>query len=365
MQFKTAHRDLLVAAHGRGLFVLHATRPIEELNAQTEAGDFHLFNPAPGTNFHHWRMGEGDSGYTAPNAPEGVVIDYFLKSKLEVTPEQRRQHETPVKIVITDARGQTVNTVYGPSAAGVNRFVWNMRYEGAKRIEAERPSEEEQAAAAAAFGFGRGFGPPVLAGVYHVAVSVKGQTEKTDVQVEPDPTVHIDTADFRAQTEAALEARNKLSALNEMINRIDNWQHELTAFETAAQADQDTREKYKAILDQAHSLDGKLKALKATVYDPDLQRGVGEDDIHYLSDFQSQLQSAGFGGYGEPPTPLEKQRLTELSTQLEEHLKAFNDLLRTDVEAYDKAAYAAGAPTLFVGPVLTVQATPQLPAEGR
>ena len=365
LKFKKAHRDLLVATHGRGLFVLDDIRPLEELNAQVESADFHLFSPAPGTNFHHWRMGEGDGGYSAPNAPEGVVIDYFLKSKMEASPEQKREHQTPVKIVITDARGQKVNTVYGPSAAGLNRFVWNMRYEGAKRIEAERPSEEEQAFAAA-FGFGRSFGPPVLAGTYHVAVTVKGQTEKTDVQVEPDPTVHIDPADFRAQTEAALEARNKLTALNEMINRIDTWQHELTAFETTAQADQDTREKYKAILEKAHSLDGKLKTLKATVYDADLQRGVGEDDIHYLSDFQSQLQGVlGFGGYGEPPTALQKQRLAELSTQLDAHLKAFNDLLHTDVEAYDKAAYAAGAPTLFVGPVLTVQATPQLAVEGR
>lgn len=365
LKFKKATRDLMVATHGRGLFVLDDIRPLEELNAQVEASDFHLFSPAPGTAFHHWRMGEGFGGYAAPNAPEGVLLDYFLKSKLEASPEQKREHQTPVKIVITDARGQTVNTVYGPSAAGVNRFVWNMRYEGAKRIEADRPSEEEQALAAA-FGFGRSFGPAVLAGTYHVAMTVKGQTEKTDVQVEPDPTVHIDPADFRAQTEAALEARNKLTALNEMINRIDNWQHELTAFENTAQADQDTREKYKAILAQAHSLDTKLKTLKATVYDPNLQRSVGEDDIHYLSDFQNQLQGVlGFGGYGEPPTPLQKQRLAELSTQLDEHLKAFNDLLRSDVGSYNKAAYAAGAPTLFTGPAVMVQATPQLAVEGR
>jgi photosystem II stability/assembly factor-like uncharacterized protein len=365
LKFKKAHRDLLVATHGRGLFVLDDIRPLEELNAQVEAGDFHLFSPAPGTNFHHWRMGEGDGGYTAPNGPEGVVIDYFLKAKLDASPEQKRKHQTPVKIVITDARGQTVNTVYGPSAAGVNRYVWNMRYEGAKRIEAERRPGEEQGPGGG-FGFGRGFGPPVLAGTYHVAVTVKGQTEKTDVQVGLDPTVQIDPANFRAQTEAALEARNKLSALNEMINRIDTWQHELTAFENTAQADEDTRAKYKTILTEAHSLDGKLKTLKATVYDPDVQRGVGEDDIHYLSDFQSQLQGVlGFGGYGDPPTAMQKQRLAELSTELDQHLKAFNDLLHTEVASYNKAAYAAGAPTLFVGPVLTVQATPQLAAEGR
>jgi photosystem II stability/assembly factor-like uncharacterized protein len=363
-KFVKSRHDLVVATHGRGLFVLDDIRPLEELTPQVEASDFHMFSPAPGTMFHHW-FGEGRDGFSAPNAPEGVIIDYFLKSKLEANPQQKRERETPVKIVITDSADQTVTTLYGPSNAGVNRFVWNMRYEGPKQIEAERRPGQGMGGGGF-FGFGRGFGPAVLAGTYHVAVTVKGQTEKADVQVDPDPTVHIDPADFRAQTEAELEVRSKVSALNEMINRIDTWDHELTAFESSAQGDEDMRAKYKAILGQAHSLGEKLKSLKATVYNSEVQRGAGEDDIHYLADFHSQLQGAlGFGGFGEPPNAMQKAHLAELSSQLEGHLKAFNDLLRTDVASYNKAAYAAGAPTLFAGGPLTVKAPPKLPGSGR
>ncbi|HUI42201.1 MAG TPA: hypothetical protein VL523_09540 [Terriglobia bacterium] len=366
VKFKQAQHDLLVATHGRGLFVLDNIRPLEELTPEVEASDFHLFSPAPGTSFHHWFGGGGRDSYSAPNAPEGVLIDYFLKSKLEVNPEQRRSHQSPVKIVITDSSGQTVNTLYGPSAAGVNRFVWNMRYEGAKQIESERRPGEEEQGGGGGFGFGRGFGPAVLAGTYHVAVTVKGQTEQADVQVDPDPTVHIDPANFRAQTEAALEVRSKVNALTEMINRIDTMQKELGAFQGTAQADPDLREKYKAILGQARGLDGKLKSLKATVYSATLQRGVGEDDIHELADFHSRLQGAlGFGGYGDPPNEMQKAQVAELSKQLDEHLKAFNELLRTDVASYNKAAYAAGAPTLFAGEPVTVKAPPKLVASGK
>ncbi|HXJ93123.1 MAG TPA: hypothetical protein VMT20_09600 [Terriglobia bacterium] len=354
--------DLVAATHGRGLFVFDDIRPLEELTATKQAADFHLFTPAPGTLFHHWQTGESQPGaFSAPNAPEGVVIDYFLKSKLEPTPEQRRARETPVKIVITDSHGETVNTVYGPSEAGVNRYVWNMHYEPAKRVELEtRPGAEEEEPGGGGF-FGRGVGPWVLAGNYKVAVTVKGQTQQADITVQPDPNLHIDPAVFRAQTEAALEMRSQVDALHEMLNRIDGMEHGLTAFQNTVQNDKDLREKYASLLKQGHQLDEKLKAVKAKVYSPTLQRTAGEDSIHELADFDSQLsglaRELGFA-YGEPPTTLQKDLMAELSKQLGDHLAEFNQLLQGDVAAYNKAAFAVGAPTLFAGGRVAVKPAP-------
>jgi photosystem II stability/assembly factor-like uncharacterized protein len=358
--------DLVLATHGRGLFVLDDIRPLEEMTSSIEASDFHLFTPGAGTLFHRWQSGPA-GGYTAPNAPDGVVIDYSLKSKIEVTPEQRRAHETPVKIEITDGRGQPVNTVYGPSLAGVNRFVWNMHYEAAKRVQGEIPAQEEaQAGAEEPPGggpFGRGQGPWVLAGNYHLAVTVRGQTEKADITVRPDPNLQIDAADFRAQAEAALQLRSQVNALNEMINRIDLMEHELMEFQNTVHADKDLESKYRSLIGEGHSLDGKLKALKAKVYSPTLQRAAGEDDIHELADFQAQLTSLSGGlgfGYAEPPTPLEKERMGELSKQLDGYVAEFNDLLKSDVSAYNKAALAASAPTVFAGDPLVIKPPPSL-----
>jgi photosystem II stability/assembly factor-like uncharacterized protein len=362
IKFIKASSDLVLATHGRGLFVLDDIRPLEELTSGIETSDFHLFTPAAGTLFHHWQSGPGGS-YTAPNAPEGVEIDYSLKSKIEVTPEQRRAHEGPVKIVITDSHGQTVNTVYGPALAGINRYVWNMHYEAARRVQADIPPEEPGGEEQGGGFFGKGVGPWVLAGNYHIAVTVKGQTEKADVSVRPDPTLQIDPADFRAQTEAALQMRSEVDALNDMINRIDGMDHEITSFQNTVHADKDLESKYHSLLGQAHSLDGKLKALKAKVYSPTLQRAAGEDDVHELADFQAQLSglAGGLGfGYAEPPTALEKERMSELSKQLDGYIAEFNDLLKGDVAAYNKAAEAASAPTLFAGDPLAIKPPPSL-----
>ncbi|HEY6291392.1 MAG TPA: glycosyl hydrolase [Terriglobia bacterium] len=360
LKFVKDGHDLVVATHGRGIFVLDDIRPVEELTAEAESGDFHLFTPAPGTLFHRWQIGPA-VGYSAPDAPDGVVVDYSLKSKIEATPEQKKARETPVKIVITDSHGQPVNTVYGPSLAGVNRYVWNLHYEPARRIQSETPPEEAQGEAEEPFGGNQG--PWVLPGRYHVAVTVKGQTQQADITVRPDPNLQIDPADFRAQAEAALQMRSQVDALNEMINRIDGLDHEITAFQNTVQADKDLQGKYSSLLSQARSLDEKLKALKAKVYSPTLQRTAPEDDIHELADFHSQLTglagSLGFA-YAEPPTPVQKERMTGLSKQLEGYLAGFNDLVKKDVTAYNKAAQGAGAPTLFTGEPVAVKPAPAL-----
>ncbi|MGH9446778.1 MAG: WD40/YVTN/BNR-like repeat-containing protein, partial [Terriglobia bacterium] len=95
LKFVKRTRDLVVATHGRGIFVLDDIRPLEEITPAIDALDFHLFTPAPGALFHHWSSTEGYPGYTAPNRPDGVIIDYYLKSKLKATPQEKSQHHTP------------------------------------------------------------------------------------------------------------------------------------------------------------------------------------------------------------------------------------------------------------------------------
>ncbi|HEV2178235.1 MAG TPA: hypothetical protein VGW33_13705 [Terriglobia bacterium] len=358
LTFVKSRHDLAVATHGRGLFVLDDIRPVERLSGQVEAADFRLLASAPGTLFHHWETDEGQRvGYSALNAPEGAVIDYFLKSKLEATPEEKKDHETPVKIVITDASGRPLATHYGPSLAGVNRFVWDLHYEGVRRLASEiPPGPSPPGAPPEARFFTRG--PSVLPGEYHVAVTVKGHTEQTTVAVEADPNLHLDLADLRAQTEAALDARSQVSALNEMIGRIDGMEQQIAAFQKTVQAESDLKAKYAPVLDQARSLDGKLKKLKATVYDPNIQHNVPEDSIHALASFHDQLEGmAGrlAGAYDEPPNALIKARMAEIKRQLDKHLAAFNELLKTDVAAFNNAAYSAGAPTLFAGGAVEVK----------
>jgi photosystem II stability/assembly factor-like uncharacterized protein len=350
---KNSH-DLVVGTHGRGVFVFDDIRPIEELTPEIASGTFHLFTPSEGTIFHRWRTDEGQaSGYAAPNAPEGVVVDYLLKSELKASPEEKKEHHTPVKIVVTDEKGNPITTEYGPSEAGINRFVWNMRYEGPEMLKAAPPPEMGEF-------FNPNRGPEVVPGTYKISVTVNGQTESQTATVVPDPNVHVDIAVFRAQTEVGLRARSQTTAMNEMLNRIDDMQKEISDFAADVQSskDEQLKAKYGSIVARGRDLSKKLSAIRDVFIDTNIQMNVPEDSIHALARLQGEIMQVGFrgaAGYGQMPNPLVIAEAKQLYTELGDQLGKFNDLLKTDVAEYNKAAAAAGAPTVLAGPPVEVR----------
>ncbi|HET6199282.1 MAG TPA: hypothetical protein VFD93_03000 [Candidatus Acidoferrales bacterium] len=354
VQFVKDQHDLLVATHGRGILVLDDIRPLEEFTPDVQSSAFHLFTPESGTIFHTWRTDEGQGGgYTAPNAPTGAVIDYYLKAEIKPTPEQRMEHHRPVKIVITDERGNPVATDYGPGDEGINRFVWTMQYEGPETLKYERtPTPNEF--------FNANRGPRVAPGTYKVSVTANGQTESTSVTVETDPNLHVDPSIFHTEAEAGLKARNEMSAINEMLNRIDGINKELEEFRSTIQGSDDQQEqaKYRPVIARGRELSKKLSAIKDAIYNPNIQHEVSEDDIHELTDFHSQLNRLVFevgGAYGEAPNELLRQQMMELFTRADATIKQYNEALRTDIAEYNKAAESAGAPGVFGGSPIEVK----------
>src|SRR5204863_424287 len=135
---------LLVATHGRGLFVLDNITPLEEFDATKSAGaEFQLFPVLPAVKWS-FKQGGGFSqvGFTTPNPPTGAVIQYWLKDDLEAQQQNARAgaaggqgggrgaaaggagggfgggaRRTPVKIVVTDSTGAKIRTFYGPAKA--------------------------------------------------------------------------------------------------------------------------------------------------------------------------------------------------------------------------------------------------------
>ena len=61
--------------------------------------------------------------WSGPNPPDGAIINYYLKSD-----------QPDATITVTDKAGKAIRTIRNaPNAAGVNRYVWDLRYDGPKR----------------------------------------------------------------------------------------------------------------------------------------------------------------------------------------------------------------------------------------
>jgi len=267
----------------------------------------------------------------------------------------------PVKITITDASGNQVNILHGPGKQGFNRVVWRMDYEGPPRLNfLPGPSQEEENPF-----FNRNAGPGVAPGTYKVTVAVNGQSQSQTAEVEADPRFHVDKAVFEAQTRAALEARDEISTLNRALNRMESIHAQVGALEKLLRASGESNEtgeeavpvSFRPVLEQARSLDRKLRKLETDIYNTDVQP-AGEDSIHYLARFHDRLtglmRSVNWA-YDQPPNQLALDEMAEVRKELETHLQALNDFLKTDVTAFNKLALEKGANTLFAGDVIELK----------
>jgi photosystem II stability/assembly factor-like uncharacterized protein len=146
-------RELVIATHGRGLFVMDVA-PLEQIHARTPGEALHLFDVKPAAAFTY-RRGAGldpNVNYTAPNPPYGTAIFYYLKD---------RSPET-VRIQIVDARGSAVANLKGSGEAGLHGVQWSLQSKAA----------------------GADDGGTVAAGEYVIHVKAGDQTETEKVRVE-------------------------------------------------------------------------------------------------------------------------------------------------------------------------------------
>jgi photosystem II stability/assembly factor-like uncharacterized protein len=366
LTFQKRRHDLVVATHGRGVLVLDDITPLEVLTSQIEKADLHLFQPQPAEFFQVWRKAENNraSAYKGHNPPNGAVITYWLKE--EVKPAHAANGEKadaagakgthakgPVKIVVTDASGEVVHTLHGAGKQGMNRVAWDLRYGPPTKLSREVTKAPEKPRES-----WRPGGPLVIPGAYTVSVSVGDRTEKTTVAVKPDPRFPFDQDAAEAQLKAALGVRSDVSDLNAMLNRVQNLRDQLASTRKAVhlggknEAEAKAPSAYKGVLDKGAALDKKLADFMGSVYNTEMQPGVGEDDIHYLArlhDRASGMMMIGAMSYDTRPRPVELEEIATFHAEVAKTLDAFSSLLNEDVAAYNQAAAAQGLPVLFTG----------------
>lgn len=341
---KFVQGDLVLATHGRGIFVFDHFAALAEYSNAIAKQPLHLFTPRAGVEFMRWSRGEGaEPLYTVPNAPDGVMIDYSVPKAIKAG---KHDKHGAVTLSVRDSTGKLIATRYTNARAGVNRYVWNMRYDGATKLDFDKPQGDDEDRDKDG---NNSDGPMVLPGIYQVTVSADGQRASESVQVKADPNQKPAMAAEQSILQHALAARNELSTINDMLNRVTGMRASLKRFEERAGAGA----QYAAVLQQAKKLDGELGAFRDSLYAPGVQHDVIEDDLKQLSDLQGSVQALadyGFSGLQDQmPTPALLELAKQLNGEVVTRVNRFNALLAGDVASYNRAAYAVGAPTLMIG----------------
>jgi photosystem II stability/assembly factor-like uncharacterized protein len=113
-------RDLVIATHGRSLYVVDDVGSLEEATPEALAKEAHLFAPRPAFGRYlmpGWVDSAGKVGFRGPNPPEGALITFHVRAPLA----------EPVKIMIATAAGTPVAGFEVPGVPGLGRVAWNLR----------------------------------------------------------------------------------------------------------------------------------------------------------------------------------------------------------------------------------------------
>jgi peptidoglycan/xylan/chitin deacetylase (PgdA/CDA1 family)/uncharacterized caspase-like protein/photosystem II stability/assembly factor-like uncharacterized protein len=331
--------DLVVGTHGRSIWILDDLTPLREWSQQVEAEAVHLFTARPAVR---WRYdGAVSSHLKGPgrNPPAGTVLQYWLKDepKGDITVEildekgglvrklssRKIEPETPPDD--PDAAEEETAKKPLPKQAGLQRAVWDLRYEGATKIKGAKVDSGDPAE-----------GPLALPGTCTARLTVDGRTFTTPVEILPDPRVTVSRADLEQQLAFALALREDLTRLSGTVHQLRSVRDQVKARrgsmgggpEVAPLADAAD-----ALVARCDALEEKLHNPKAEVSYDILARPGGAKLYSRLV----PLYSAVNDGDGRPTQGM-REVYAELKKELDALRAEWQAILETDVPALNAKA---------------------------
>jgi photosystem II stability/assembly factor-like uncharacterized protein len=226
--------NIVVATHGRSFWILDDLAPLRQLTGDTMDKPAHLFKPDPayrllptigaiaservGPGKNYWTaLGVGatfeeisvpEGGFTrafldaGENPPEGVIVTYHLGEN----------SEEGAALTFLDEDGNAIRHLEVSGQSGMNRFVWDMRYEGAREAPGDDAAKEIAGPGLA--------GPLATPGTYAVRLDVDGESQTQTFAILGDPRAVFTDDDLAEQLSLQLRLREKLSETHDAINSL-------------------------------------------------------------------------------------------------------------------------------------------------
>jgi hypothetical protein len=342
--------DLVVATHGRAFWILDDVSPLRQYSDELAQKNEHLYAPSTAYRIQAGASNPKHASKVAgQNPPAGAVIYYYLKDAPKAN--------TEAKLEILDSSGKVIrkyssteyNTLEEPAdpddkkpekqlkpEAGLNRFVWDLRYEEARHVPGYFLYE-----------YGSGArGPVAVPGHYQVRLTIGGKTETAGFDLKLDPRVHVSQEDLQAQFDLLMETRDELSRVYDAVNQMQDVRLQLSGLKRRLPENAST----KSITGAADELEKKLVGVRDQMINLDIT--ANEDSLAYPPQLDAKLAYLAMDASSadSAPTDSEARELQKLKRQSGELLARWDDLQRRDLADFQKLAAQGSLSTVVVPP---------------
>jgi photosystem II stability/assembly factor-like uncharacterized protein len=354
--------DLVVATHGRSFWILDDITPLRQISDKVQSSPAHLFPPRPAIRFKTiggfsqvpasglfyrksgvatitTRRRQKPNGETVDeflnagrNPPDGVIVTFYLKEQPEgevklsfldanereirsFSSEEKAEELSPAEISGT-AKAKELRI---PKEAGTNRFVWDIRYPGPAKVDGFMGGDNVLV------------GPAVPPGTYQMRLTIGDQVYRESFEIQKDPRVSATQAHLEAQCALLLRIRDRLTETHQSINSIRDMRRQIEEWEHRTQG----QKEYEKIAEAGKALKEKLSAIEEELIQ--VKAKVRQDTLNHPAKLNVKL--AGLTGVvasaDAAPTKQAYELFEDLSTRIQLQLQRLQELIDTDVKAFN------------------------------
>jgi len=301
--------DLILATHGRGIFILDDLTAIRALTPELLAKDLVMLPSRPSvlTLPAGEQRFDGDSEYQGRTLPEAAAINYYQK---------KRHIFGDLKLEIYDPKGQLVTSLQGDKRRGLNRVQWPERAKPPKMPPAAGLVENEYVF----------YGPQAQEGTYTVKLTKGKEVYSSEVHLVPDPRTKSTAADRELQHKTVTQLYDMLAQLTYIVDATNELRDQ-TKQRAAAASD-------KKLKDQLNALDQKLEDFRATLVS--VKEGGMITGEHKLRENLGELYGS-VNSYSGRPTQSQVESTSVYEKKLEEAGAQFQSITTAQVPALNTA----------------------------
>jgi photosystem II stability/assembly factor-like uncharacterized protein len=381
-------RDLVVATQGRSFWVLDDLTVLQQMSDAMRAGQGEALLLKP-ENTYRFQGGGGQplppTATIGANPPAGVSVYYYLKGRpttdltLEFldpsgksirkytvkAPPAPRPTPTPAPSggvagqpgtstapgsaqVTTPPEqpaapsGEESSTFGGAGAggprpgveAGLNRFVWDMRYAEAARFPGM------------ILWSGETRGPRAVPGTYQVRLTVDGKTLTQPFEIMRDPRISTTPEEFARQFALLSKIRDKLTEMHNAITQLREVRRQVDDLLKRVAEQPEA----KPVADGGRALNAKLTAVEEELYQTKNQSS--QDPLNYPIRLNNKLAALGgiVASADTAPTDQSYTLYEELASKIDAQLQRLNQIMTGDLRAFNNLVRASDIPAVIVKP---------------